>query len=128
MAYRILVADDEEVKIRLLERILDGYNVVGACNGNEALRLYETEHSDILFIDHSMPKLTGDEVIAEIRKRGDRRTKICMMSGGTIKSDAALAAGADDFMEKPFGIDVPLGIAKKYVRELEESDRTAATC
>ncbi|MBL7206612.1 MAG: response regulator [Candidatus Aenigmarchaeota archaeon] len=128
MLYKILVAEDDIVVKRSLAIFLgkssDEYDfeVVEAKDGVEALELYEAERPDMIFTDHSMPEMFGDDVVRRIRDPNgynDHRTRICMLSAGTISEGAAIAAGADDFLGKPFGKADVIAIRDRYAEELD---------
>ena len=67
---KILIVDDEEGMRKLLGRVLakNGYESVSAANGNEALRLVESEQFDLVITDYNMPKLTGSSLCRRLRQ------------------------------------------------------------
>jgi CheY-like chemotaxis protein len=67
---KILVVDDESVIRRIAEEMLTsaGHEVLNAANGEEALRFVHNDHPDLILLDLIMPKMSGFEVLAEIRK------------------------------------------------------------
>ena len=100
----ILLADDEASIRRILETRLSmiGYQVVTACDGNEALALFRRYEPDLVVLDVMMPKLDGYGVIQEIRKESD--VPIVMLTAMADVADriTGLELGADDYVVKPF--------------------------
>jgi len=100
----ILLADDEASIRRILETRLSmiGYQVVTACDGNEALDLFRRYEPDLVVLDVMMPKLDGYGVIQEIRKESD--VPIVMLTAMADVADriTGLELGADDYVVKPF--------------------------
>jgi two-component system cell cycle response regulator len=105
---KILIADDSIVSRHLLEATLRkwGYEVVVACDGEEALNLLQKENAPSLAIlDWMMPGLTGLEVCRQIRKRAlEPYTYILLLTSKSQKEDLieGMDAGADDYITKPF--------------------------
>ena len=105
---RILIADDEEAARRSLGQILgeDGYEVVLAPDGEEALRLVAEETPDILLTDLRMPGMDGYELLARIRQGFPDVSVVIMTAHGTIKSAVeALREGAEDYLTKPIDVE-----------------------
>jgi CheY-like chemotaxis protein len=110
----ILVCDDEAVLRALVRASLDdhGYAIVEARDGDQALELARAERPDLIVIDMMMPGRSGTEVVAEIRADEElRTTPIVMLTARAQVTDraAALAAGVDRFLAKPFS---PLELAE----------------
>jgi putative two-component system response regulator len=106
---RILVVDDERVNVVLLERILeqDGYtNVRSTTRSDQAVALYEEFEPDLVLLDLHMPGLDGFAVMERLGDRiaGDTFLPILILTAD-IRPEVkrrALAAGAKDFVTKPF--------------------------
>ena len=105
---RILLAEDnpvnQEVAVELLETM--GHTVVVAENGIEALALLESGPFDLAFIDMQMPKMSGLEAVAEIRRREGttgRHMPLVAMTAHAMEGDRqrCLDAGMDDYVSKP---------------------------
>lgn len=100
----ILVVEDEakiaEVLISYLER--EGFSVVCATDGEEALRLFAVHAPALVLLDLMLPKRSGEEVCRAIRAAGD--TPIIMLTAKTEENSilGGLAIGADDYVTKPF--------------------------
>ena len=102
--HKILIADDDSNICELLRLYLekDGYDVVIAQNGMEALDLFARENPDMILLDVMMPELDGWQVCREVRKKSD-----CPIIMITAKSEVfdkvlGLELGADDYVVKPF--------------------------
>ncbi len=104
---RILVVDDEIYIVHILEFSLtmEGYSVLTASDGEEALRIIEQERPDLVVLDIMMPKLDGYEVCRRLRQDEQFRSlPVILLSakGRPIDREAGLGAGADDYITKPF--------------------------
>ena len=103
----LLVADDDEdiltlVRLRLMR---SGFEVIVARDGEEALRLARENHPDLAVLDWMMPKASGLEVLRALRS--DTTTSsipVILLTARASESDIeeGLAAGADDYIAKPF--------------------------
>ena len=107
MSKKILIADDEPNIVAALEFLLQrsGYEVHVAHNGDEALKLVEATHPDLVLLDVMMPQKSGYEVCMRIRERADwRHIKIIMLSakGRDAEVSKGLSMGADIYVTKPF--------------------------
>lgn len=102
----ILIVDDEPAMVGMIAALLgsEGYEIVTAYDGDTALRRYADEHPDLVILDRQMPRLSGDQVVERLRALGSS-TPILMLTGekGTDERAKLLDAGADDYLEKPFG-------------------------
>lgn len=107
MSPKILVADDEPNIVISLEYLLkrEGYTVVIARDGQEALDAIARELPDLVLLDVMMPKKTGFEVCQEVRANDALKgVKILMLTAKGRDTDLAkgTAMGADAYMTKPF--------------------------
>jgi len=102
----VLAVDDQEVNLRLLEAVLvpRGYRVVTASSGDECLAMLRTEPVDLILLDILMPGMDGYEVCRRVRsEEATAFLPIVMLTAsGSQQRVAALEAGADDFVTKPF--------------------------
>lgn len=103
----ILVVDDEPQIRRVLRATLsgDGYEVIEAKNGEEAIELVVKEHPDLILLDVNMPGMTGLEACRKIRLSFDG--PIIMVTVRSAEKDkvVALDSGADDYVVKPFSME-----------------------
>ena len=105
---RIVVADDEATARQSLGAILreDGYEVLLAQDGEEALALVAREAPDILLTDLRMPRLGGEDLLDRVRKGFPDVAVVLMTAHGTIASAVrALRSGAEDYLTKPIDVD-----------------------
>ncbi len=104
MSAKILVADDEKNIVQLLRLYLrnEGYEVVAAANGRQALDRFATESPDLVLLDLMMPELGGFEVCTEIRKVSDVPVIMLTARSDDVDKIVGLEMGADDYITKPF--------------------------
>ncbi len=104
MGYTILVADDEKEIRDLLKLYLEneGYEVLEAANGDEAMNMLHRNHVDMLLLDIMMPVKDGYHVLQELRKESN--LPVMILSAKTADSEKILGLnlGADDYLAKPF--------------------------
>jgi DNA-binding response OmpR family regulator len=103
----VLVADDDEDILQLLSFRLEraGYEIVQARNGDEALRLALERVPALAVLDVMMPGLNGFEVTRELRRNAaTSTTPVILLTAKAQATDVArgMAAGADDYVRKPF--------------------------
>ncbi len=104
MGHSILVVDDEKGVIRSLEGILldEGYEVISALSGDEALAKAEEHSPDLVLLDIWMPGLDGIEVLQRLKAAHPRLEVIMMTGHGNIETAVkSIKLGAYDFIEKP---------------------------
>jgi DNA-binding response OmpR family regulator len=104
---RVLVADDEPHLLRLVKFRLEreGYDVLIATDGDEALGLARRERPDLCVLDVMMPKRSGFDVLRELRADPEcAGMKVIMLTARAHDRDvdAGFALGADDYITKPF--------------------------
>lgn len=101
---RVLVVDDDAKTVELVKLYLkrDGYRVLAAYDGIEALRLARESRPDLVVLDLMLPGLDGLEVCRKLREESD--VPIIMLTARTTENDrlAGLDLGADDYVTKPF--------------------------
>ena len=107
MAYSILIVDDEALTLRTISRALEaeGYEVLLAQSGEEAVEIAAKEHPDIALLDVVLPGIDGVEVLRQLR-RLDPAIVVVMMSAYRVVERAveAIKLGAYDYLTKPFHI------------------------
>ena len=105
MANTILVVDDEERLRSLLRAYLtqEGYHVLSAGDGREALHLARQEKPDLIILDVMMPEMDGLEFLKQYRAR-ERGAPVIMLTARVEEADTVLGLelGADDYVTKPF--------------------------
>ncbi|MBV9416554.1 MAG: response regulator transcription factor [Solirubrobacterales bacterium] len=102
---RVLVVDDEQQILRALRVILReaGFEAVPAATGEEALDLAAVEHPDAAIIDLLLPDMDGVELCRRLREWTEIPLIVLSAVGDEDAKVRALAAGADDYVTKPFG-------------------------
>jgi DNA-binding response OmpR family regulator len=103
---RILLVDDERAVQTLLTYPLrrDGYEVVAAHDGQEALRRFAEQRFDLVVLDLMLPKLDGVEVCRRMRSRSQVPIIMLTAKGDEIDKVVGLEMGADDYITKPFSM------------------------
>lgn len=106
---KILIVDDEKDLVDTLRLSLesDGYNVIGALSGNEAIEKAHAEIPDLVLLDISLPDMDGYEICGRLKHDPlTRLVPIIMLTGrgGLIDKIEGLEKGADDYITKPFNI------------------------
>lgn len=105
--HKILVVDDEPFICRSLCFVLakDNYEVLEARNGEEAIEAIRAHRPDLVFLDVMMPRIDGFQVTRIVKSDENlKHIKIILLSakGQDSDKDTGVAAGADDYMTKPF--------------------------
>jgi DNA-binding response OmpR family regulator len=127
MANTIMVVDDEKRLVSLLESYLDqeGFRVVKASNGREALYLARQEKPDLIVLDIMMPEMDGYEFMRLHRK--ERNTPIILLTAKVEDDDKVigLELGADDYVTKPFRPRELLARIRAVLRRVGETEPIA---
>lgn len=123
---KILVCDDDKEIVEAIEIYLlqEGYEVLKAYDGMEALRVLETEHVDLLVMDIMMPKLDG--IRATLKIREENNMPIIILSAKSEDADKILGlnVGADDYVTKPFN---PLELVARVKSQLRRYTQLGST-
>lgn len=106
---RILLVDDDAEIIESLRLALEskGYEVLIARDGNQGLALIERESPDLVILDMMMPKRSGFLVLERLKKLGEKKQRIIMITANEGNRHKAYAEmlGVDDYVRKPFPMD-----------------------
>lgn len=105
----LIVEDEKELAVLLCDFLrAENYTVSSAGSGEQALRLYETYGAKLVVLDIALPGMDGFAVLRKIREEGN--TPVLIVSARTEKEDKlnGLLSGADDYIEKPYDIDIML--------------------
>jgi two-component system, OmpR family, KDP operon response regulator KdpE len=119
----ILVVDDEPQILRALETTLRGagYTVTTAATGGEALTLASIRPPQAVILDLVLPDQSGVEVCRELRGWTEAPVLILSVVGEEREKVAALDAGADDYVTKPFGVDELLARLRAALRRVSDT-------
>ena len=124
--YNVLVCDDDREIVEAIEIYLsqEGYKVLKAYDGEEALKVLDREKVDILIIDVMMPKLDGIRATLKIREK--KNMPIIILSAKSEDADKILGlnVGADDYMTKPFN---PLELTARVKSQLRRYTQLGST-
>lgn len=126
---RILVVDDESQITRVLRRSLAAhrYDVRVAADGESALDTFRDFHPDLIITDLSMPEMSGIELCQEIRKTSKIPIIVLSVKGEEKTKVAALDAGADDYITKPFGMDELLARVRAAFRRFTPNEENKSS-
>jgi two-component system, OmpR family, KDP operon response regulator KdpE len=118
MSARILVVDDEPQILRALETNLRGagYEVATAATAEHALTMAAIRPPDAVILDLVLPDGSGIDVCRELRSWSSAPILVLSVVGDEAEKVAALDAGADDYVQKPFGIDELLARLRALLR------------
>ncbi|MDQ3987532.1 MAG: response regulator [Actinomycetota bacterium] len=106
MPQRVLVVDDDSQMLRAVTNALSarGYDVLTAVTGESALSLAAEEELDLVLLDLGLPEIEGHQVIERLRSWTELPVIVISVRDSQEEKVAALDAGADDFVTKPFGM------------------------
>ncbi len=104
--FTVLVVDDEIQIQRFLRHALEaaGYNVLSAKDGNSALSIIGIENPDIIILDLGLPGLDGHIVLGQLRQKHDTPVIVLSARNDETEKIKSFDIGANDYVEKPFGI------------------------
>ncbi len=129
MDKKILVVDDEKpisdiIKFNLVK---EGFTVVTAFDGEEAIRLFEQADPDLVLLDIMLPKMDGFQICRKIREKSV--TPIIMLTAKEEEVDKVLGLelGADDYITKPFGMRELIARVKANLRRIDLDGTIEAT-
>ncbi|HLQ98581.1 MAG TPA: response regulator YycF [Candidatus Dormibacteraeota bacterium] len=129
MALKVLVVDDEKPIAEILKFNLEneGYEVVCAYDGNEAVELAESEDPDLILLDLMLPEKDGNEVCREIRKTKNMPIIMLTAKDSEIDKVLGLELGADDYVTKPFSNREVIARVKANLRRQQQVQESAGS-
>jgi two-component system response regulator MprA len=101
----VLIVDDDPKLLKMLQRTLtyEGFRVLSAANGNEALAQLQAHRPDVMVLDWLMPGLDGLGVLERLRAAGDKTLVLMLTARDAVEHRVeGLESGADDYLVKPF--------------------------
>ena len=126
MTTQILVVDDEPRYVRLMEANLvsEGYTVLKANNGQEAVDIVDKHHPDLVLLDVMMPVLSGFEACERIREFSNVPVIMVTAKGDEQDRVKGLDVGADDYIVKPYAATELLARVRAVLRRAQFSGGT----
>jgi len=123
----ILVVDDEREIVRALRRSLSahGYTVLTASSGEEAVEIVARQRPDLLLLDLLLPGMSGLEVCRRVRKESSVPIIVLSVKDAERDKVEALDLGADDYVQKPFGMGEVLARIRVGLRRAIQPPRGA---
>jgi two-component system KDP operon response regulator KdpE len=123
LSLKILVVDDERPIRRFLSASLGSrYTVLEAENGGEAIQSAAVNHPDVIILDLGLPDMDGTDVTRHLREWTDVPVIVISVRDGEQDKVAALDAGADDYLTKPFGASELLARIRVAIRRSNKAD------
>lgn len=123
---KILIADDEQLMRQLVIDFLkpEGYEILEASAGKEALEIYDKEHPDLILLDVMMPGYDGWTVCREIRRESTVPIMMLTAKGEEIDQLFAYDLGADEYITKPFSPKILVAKIKALLRRSQNEQET----
>lgn len=128
MSQTILVADDHKKTVQLITLYLekDGYRVLAAYDGRQAIDLAHEQHPDLLVLDLMLPQVDGLDVCRSLR--AESKVPVIMLTAKTTEEDIllGLGLGADDYITKPFSPRELVARIRAVLRRVRDEEKEAA--
>ena len=127
----VMVVDDEPRVCRLFDKILreEGYAVVTASSGRQALALAAEARPKLILLDIVMPGMDGVATLRELRRRGHRAAVIMLTAQGTLQTAReAMMLGAYDYITKPFNLEFLKSVLREGLRDPWHHGRRESAC
>ena len=123
---KILIADDEQLMRQLVIDFLkpEGYEILEASDGKEALDIYDKEHPDLILLDVMMTGYDGWTVCREIRRESTVPIMMLTAKGEEIDQLFAYDLGADEYITKPFSPKILVAKIKALLRRSQNEQET----
>ena len=123
-ASKILVVDDDQNICELLRLYLtkDGFDVIIANDGQQAISKQTNEHPDLILLDVMLPKLDGWQVCREIRKNSNIPIIMLTAKSETFDKILGLELGADDYIAKPFDVKEVIARIRAVLRRSSDNE------
>jgi CheY-like chemotaxis protein len=120
MAQTLMIVDDDPQLVRVLSMFFDleGYNVIRAGNGREALTLLDGTQPDLILLDLMMPEVGGEEVVRTVRATNSGpRIPIVIFTAADSREAELMSAGANAYITKPFSLDGLSEVLHEAIRQ-----------
>jgi two-component system KDP operon response regulator KdpE len=126
LSLKILIVDDERPIRRFLNASLGNrYTILEAENGNDAIKIAAMDHPEIIILDLGLPDMDGTDVTRCLREWSDVPIIVISVRDSEQDKVAALDAGADDYLTKPFGTSELLARIRVALRRSNKSEEEA---
>ncbi len=124
MEETILLVDDDAALLEVTSIVLssEGYEVLMAEDGAEALRIVSQEKLDLVVLDVMLPKTSGFEVLKKIREQTDVPVVMLTAKSQSVDKVVGLELGADDYITKPFDTKELLARIRAILRRFRQQD------
>ena len=118
MEETILLVDDDAALLEVMSIVLssEGYEVLTAADGTEALKVVDREPLDLVVLDIMLPKMSGFEVLKKLRETSDVPVVMLTAKSQSVDKVVGLELGADDYLTKPFDTKELLARIKAILR------------
>jgi two-component system response regulator MprA len=123
---RILIVDDDQKLLNMLKRTLayEGFDILTATNGRDALAIEQAQHPAIVILDWLMPGLDGIGVIKRLRAANDKVPVLMLTARDAIEDRVlGLDSGADDYLVKPFAPAELMARVHALIRRSDAGDK-----
>lgn len=124
---RVLIVDDDPAIRQMIEQYLkgEGFEILQAEDGQQALELWRRERPDLMIIDWMMPRRSGLDLLRQVRQEGN--TPVIMLTARSEESDLLLGLelGADDYLTKPFRLRELVARMRAVLRRARPEETTA---
>jgi DNA-binding response OmpR family regulator len=118
---KILVAEDEPMLLKTIELKLkkEGYEVIATADGREAIARIQETDPDMVITDIMMPYASGLEIVSIVKKPGNKRIPVIMLSAMEQEKVVmeAFELGADDYITKPFSLNELVIRVKRLINQ-----------
>lgn len=123
---KVMLADDEMPMHTIVKRICrdEGFELISAYDGSEAVSIFQAKHPDLLILDVMMPRMDGFSVCRRLRELGEKAPVLFLSAKGDIvDKGVGFDAGGDDYIVKPFS---PEELAMRIRAHLRRQERDAS--
>lgn len=119
----ILLVDDEPDILGFMEMALreEGYTVVSASSGLDALKVVEEQPPDLILLDAKMPLMDGRQFMVALRSSKENHVPVVLMTAARIPPDEIAGIGAQGYLAKPFDLDDLLDCVARFLPAEPES-------
>ncbi len=118
----VLLVDDEPDILGFMELALreDGYEVVTASSGRDALAMLDQALPSLILLDAKMPTMGGEEFLTELRRRPGPPVPVVLVTAVRMQASEAASLGAQDLLAKPFDLDELQACVARHVKPRRE--------